>query len=330
MPGFKQHGKAFSCFSASSPVVVLECQETTRSSRNDSWIKGEVVGFELDAAASASCLRQKLLSLESAGEAKSMASLTPPPGLPPPGDFRKFGHVGDRGCSRRAINAAFELDASASASAFDSELFSQESALDLTPRALPSSHGLFFTNLRDFGDLGLSLTTTKNGLNSDLEGLAACFGEEIFPGDFPSESKATASMLQPGPWQTRHLAEMKPLGMRYKATYDSSESQHPSDSLCFQKSSADLSRPLQHVRPTQDPLPVLSTTLIHAPPCLDAMHFGEVPSVGSHGHPLNCNEPCKYSGKPKGCKDGKHCSRCHLCRWTRKRNKLEHGRVISL
>jgi len=37
------------------------------------------------------------------------------------------------------------------------------------------------------------------------------------------------------------------------------------------------------------------------------------PSIGSQGHPLCCQFPCKYVRKRKGCKDGRDCTRCHLC-----------------
>lgn len=40
-------------------------------------------------------------------------------------------------------------------------------------------------------------------------------------------------------------------------------------------------------------------------------------SLGSTGHPAQCNAPCKYSSKSKGCKDGVNCDRCHLCKWTK-------------
>eukprot|EP00435_Cladocopium_sp_Y103_P024938 s2059_g6.t1 len=39
--------------------------------------------------------------------------------------------------------------------------------------------------------------------------------------------------------------------------------------------------------------------------------------VGSFGHPLTCAEACKYARKPKGCKDGRYCTRCHICHWHR-------------
>jgi len=38
-------------------------------------------------------------------------------------------------------------------------------------------------------------------------------------------------------------------------------------------------------------------------------------SKGSTGHPFSCNAPCKYALKPRGCKDGAECDRCHLCKW---------------
>mmetsp|Transcript_70465 Transcript_70465/g.199847 ORF Transcript_70465/g.199847 Transcript_70465/m.199847 type:complete len:225 (+) Transcript_70465:65-739(+) len=40
-------------------------------------------------------------------------------------------------------------------------------------------------------------------------------------------------------------------------------------------------------------------------------------SSGSVGHPHECGGPCKYASKARGCKDGRACSRCHLCRWRR-------------
>jgi hypothetical protein len=43
-------------------------------------------------------------------------------------------------------------------------------------------------------------------------------------------------------------------------------------------------------------------------------------SCGSVGHPHSCNEPCKYTRKKRGCKDGFACTRCHLCTWYHKRN----------
>lgn len=39
------------------------------------------------------------------------------------------------------------------------------------------------------------------------------------------------------------------------------------------------------------------------------------PSPGSVGHPFQCAEACKYHTKPRGCKDGAACDRCHLCVW---------------
>lgn len=42
---------------------------------------------------------------------------------------------------------------------------------------------------------------------------------------------------------------------------------------------------------------------------------GELPSVGSKGHPDSCEPPCKYHWKKRGCKDGTKCNRCHICKW---------------
>uniref|UniRef100_A0A7S1LHP8 C3H1-type domain-containing protein n=1 Tax=Alexandrium catenella TaxID=2925 RepID=A0A7S1LHP8_ALECA len=38
-------------------------------------------------------------------------------------------------------------------------------------------------------------------------------------------------------------------------------------------------------------------------------------SQGTKGHPDSCGLPCKYHWKPRGCKDGLSCARCHLCPW---------------
>lgn len=37
------------------------------------------------------------------------------------------------------------------------------------------------------------------------------------------------------------------------------------------------------------------------------------PSKGSIGHPHCCAQACKYHKKPRGCKDGANCDRCHIC-----------------
>lgn len=55
---------------------------------------------------------------------------------------------------------------------------------------------------------------------------------------------------------------------------------------------------------------VIDASLVPPPPT-------QPPSVGSIGHPQSCAVGCKYQHKPAGCKDGKLCSRCHLCRWSR-------------
>lgn len=46
-------------------------------------------------------------------------------------------------------------------------------------------------------------------------------------------------------------------------------------------------------------------------------------SKGSIGHPLSCNEPCKYALKSRGCKDGADCDRCHLCKWKKPKTPLQ-------
>ncbi|CAK0884673.1 unnamed protein product [Prorocentrum cordatum] len=51
----------------------------------------------------------------------------------------------------------------------------------------------------------------------------------------------------------------------------------------------------------------------------------DCPSLGSIGHPLSCQWPCKYARKLKGCKQGPACDRCHLCCWTRSK---EHKKQI--
>lgn len=53
-------------------------------------------------------------------------------------------------------------------------------------------------------------------------------------------------------------------------------------------------------------------------------------SIGSAGHPYTCAEACKYAKKPRGCKDGAACARCHQCGWHRywsKRSTDKKGRA---
>mmetsp|Transcript_36584 Transcript_36584/g.84115 ORF Transcript_36584/g.84115 Transcript_36584/m.84115 type:complete len:274 (+) Transcript_36584:67-888(+) len=42
--------------------------------------------------------------------------------------------------------------------------------------------------------------------------------------------------------------------------------------------------------------------------------LGEI-SLGSVGHPHSCSLPCKYFRRARGCKEGKNCTRCHVCCW---------------
>lgn len=51
-----------------------------------------------------------------------------------------------------------------------------------------------------------------------------------------------------------------------------------------------------------------------------------VPSMGTIGHPLNCSKVgCKFFHRPRGCKDGLACIRCHLCTWTRNTERYNGG-----
>lgn len=53
---------------------------------------------------------------------------------------------------------------------------------------------------------------------------------------------------------------------------------------------------------------------------------GACASVGSMGHPTSCADACKFATKPKGCKDGALCVRCHSCRWRRSSLLVLFGR----
>jgi len=50
--------------------------------------------------------------------------------------------------------------------------------------------------------------------------------------------------------------------------------------------------------------------------CLTAAN---APSKGSIGHPHYCASGCKYVKKPRGCKDGANCDRCHICSYRAKK-----------
>ena len=79
----------------------------------------------------------------------------------------------------------------------------------------------------------------------------------------------------------------------------------------------------------KNPPPGLTTTMTTSMPplCL---------SVGSTGHPSSCGAPCKYAQKPKGCKAGVNCERCHLCRWSKNsktektKDTMGHGLLFTL
>mmetsp|Transcript_45194 Transcript_45194/g.130513 ORF Transcript_45194/g.130513 Transcript_45194/m.130513 type:complete len:288 (-) Transcript_45194:112-975(-) len=48
-------------------------------------------------------------------------------------------------------------------------------------------------------------------------------------------------------------------------------------------------------------------------------------SVGSIGHPWSCAQACKFYDKPRGCKDGAGCVRCHRCVWRRCQRSMRSG-----
>jgi len=51
-----------------------------------------------------------------------------------------------------------------------------------------------------------------------------------------------------------------------------------------------------------------------------------VPSIGSKGHKQGkCADACKYACKPRGCKDGLSCTRCHLCDWRNRKRICKFG-----
>jgi len=63
--------------------------------------------------------------------------------------------------------------------------------------------------------------------------------------------------------------------------------------------------------------------------CIPCDIDGMLPSKGSLGHPNSCGEACKYACKPRGCKDGLACDRCHLCDWKRKPAVLPPPRPMA-
>merc|ERR1719424_1374602 len=50
------------------------------------------------------------------------------------------------------------------------------------------------------------------------------------------------------------------------------------------------------------------------PPPQPPGHQQMLASIGSCGHPNDCERPCKYVWKKKGCRDGAKCLHCHFCR----------------
>uniref|UniRef100_A0A7S4S731 C3H1-type domain-containing protein n=1 Tax=Alexandrium monilatum TaxID=311494 RepID=A0A7S4S731_9DINO len=68
--------------------------------------------------------------------------------------------------------------------------------------------------------------------------------------------------------------------------------------------------------------PVRQSAVVLAPAqpmtCI-AVGSRSCPTVGSIGHPFSCGQGCKFAKKPRGCKDGGLCDRCHLCVWRRQK-----------
>lgn len=61
---------------------------------------------------------------------------------------------------------------------------------------------------------------------------------------------------------------------------------------------------------------------------VEAVTAEEAPSRGSIGHPHRCEAACKYIKKPRGCKDGADCVRCHLCDFRNSKHKKESSDTV--
>lgn len=106
-------------------------------------------------------------------------------------------------------------------------------------------------------------------------------------------------------------------------------SQEPPNITYFCRTPSPSPEPSIYVR--QPRLSALTAALAAAPPPPEQPELVPPPpepvearpimSIGSVGHPHNCRAPCKYAGKPKGCKDGPSCIRCHFCLFTRARQR---------
>jgi hypothetical protein len=53
-------------------------------------------------------------------------------------------------------------------------------------------------------------------------------------------------------------------------------------------------------------------------------------TLGSLGHPFQCGLPCKYAGRTKGCREGRHCQCCHMCKWSRQNQHLPAWQRLQL
>lgn len=60
----------------------------------------------------------------------------------------------------------------------------------------------------------------------------------------------------------------------------------------------------------------LAACKVTPPPPAPPVSVRPITSRGSVGHPVFCADACKYAWKPRGCKDGASCARCHVCDWS--------------
>eukprot|EP00931_Biecheleriopsis_adriatica_P053518 TRINITY_DN31337_c0_g4_i1.p1 TRINITY_DN31337_c0_g4~~TRINITY_DN31337_c0_g4_i1.p1 ORF type:complete len:273 (-),score=33.22 TRINITY_DN31337_c0_g4_i1:174-938(-) len=153
--------------------------------------------------------------------------------------------------------------------------------------------------------------------------------------EMTGQSEVTALPRPPGLWMHRSRIETNQFVAFHAGIWTAAdESNHtirridPIDVMTSHESIANLPGPPQGALSMQRPLPVLSANAV---PGLQAWDLPpEVPSVGTVGHPLNCSAPCKFYRKARGCLQGRQCTRCHLCFWTRKGSKNEHPGELRL
>eukprot|EP00931_Biecheleriopsis_adriatica_P028379 TRINITY_DN16921_c0_g1_i1.p1 TRINITY_DN16921_c0_g1~~TRINITY_DN16921_c0_g1_i1.p1 ORF type:complete len:293 (-),score=45.77 TRINITY_DN16921_c0_g1_i1:72-950(-) len=242
--------------------------------------------------------------LRSAGETES-AALTSPPG-----DFRNFE---DFGYLLKSTTAGLTLE-----------------SVTLSPPT------------QDVGSLGgvenfrRSLKTTNPGLHFGADGFTSfdATSEQEMGAHEAALAGPTALSPPPGVWKHRSQIEMNLSAVSNTGACtaageanDSYKFTEPSHVVALE-SLANLPGPPHSAASMRSSLTILSAS---APPGLDACDLPpEVASVGTVGHPLNCNAPCKFNHKTRGCLHGQRCTRCHLCHWTRKGIKSEHIAELRL